>query len=98
MGSYLNSLIGYATTTMPFLVGGTVTGVSGASASVSLTVDMYDPSQIGYATTSLTDPLLQFPVTGKAAAVSGAFGSVGSTTFQPSQIGYATRTLNVPGT
>jgi hypothetical protein len=35
MGSYLNSLIGYATTTMPFLVSGTVAGTSGASASVS---------------------------------------------------------------
>jgi hypothetical protein len=29
MGSYLNSLIGYATTTMPFLVSGTVAGTRG---------------------------------------------------------------------
>lgn len=135
MGSYLNSLIGYSTITIPFAVTGSVAGTSAVFGSVGATSingkaaavsgvsgsvggafpvagqapttaapfgsvvsssSLYNPSDIGYATTTLSDPVTQYAVAGKAAAVSAAFGSTGTPTYNPSQIGYATTTLTDP--
>lgn len=139
MGSYLNSLIGYATTTFAAPVGGTVAAVSGASgavqspairgavagtsaaagnvtasfpvggtaagsssaaASVQSSSGLYAPSQIGYATTTFSDPVVAFAVSGRASASTGASGSVGltgsTTHYGASQIGFATTVFTDP--
>jgi len=91
MGSYLPSLIGYQTIALANPVTGPrAVAASGAFGSVSSPAG-YGPSLIGYATSTLADPL-----NGRAPAVSGAFGSIGSL-YGPSLIGYQSATLVDPG-
>jgi hypothetical protein len=110
VGSYLPSLIGYQTVTLPFPVAGKSAAVSasfgqlslpvapGKSAGVSasfgtMSLTPVGASQIGYATTTLSDPSL--PVAGLNPAVSTSFGRLGNGAAR-SQIGYQSATLVDP--
>ncbi len=80
-----------------FPVTGQAPAVGSAFGSVVSSSSLYNPSAVGYATTTLNDPTVAYAVAGKAAGSSGVFGSAGNSVYHASQIGFATGALYPPG-